>query len=232
MNYYSKHNIMPQVCDFALKTDTVMVNKFVTLNNIAKVLNVDAKELNILNPQYKKQIINGTDALPKRLVIPQIDKASFAMLYDALNNPAISSDQFEPIRAAYNETPAKKKEPREKEQAMPAFHKVRRGESLASIADKYGVEVQDLKVWNKLHKLKVTPGEELKISAPSSEEKYSSPAKSKSSKTYLTYKVKSGDTLSEIAGKFDGTTVEKIKTLNKLKRGSLQPGMLLKINRG
>jgi membrane-bound lytic murein transglycosylase D len=229
MNYYGKHNIIPEPCDFSVKTDTILVNKYVALANISKVLNVNMGEICILNPQYKKQIVNGTDAVPRRLVIPQIDKAHFALLYDALNNPNISSDQFEPVKTSYNET-AVKRRPAEAKKEIPAFHTVKRGESLASIADVFGVEVQDLKVWNHLHKLKVHPGDELRVSGPSSDEKYSSP-KTKEVKTFLTYKVKSGDTLSQIAEKFDGS-VEQIKSLNGLKKGAIQPGMILKINRG
>ena len=47
----------------------------------------------------------------------------------------------------------------------------------------------------------------------------------------MTYKVRSGDTLSQIAEKFDDN-VEHIKAVNKLKKGIIQPGMVLKINRG
>nr|MBP8067576.1 transglycosylase SLT domain-containing protein [Pedobacter sp.] len=47
--------------------------------------------------------------------------------------------------------------------------------------------------------------------------------------TYITYKVKVGDTLSGIAEKFDGATVANIKKTNGLSKAVLQPGMLLKI---
>ncbi len=234
MNYYHKHGILPQTCDFSTKTDTVLVNKYVALTNISKVLNVDIKQLSMLNPQYKRQIINGTDAAPKRLVIPQIDKASFALLYDALNNPNISSDQFEPVvRDAYNEAPAKKRE-KESTPEEVATHKVRKGETLASIADKYGVETSDLRAWNHLGKGKVATGTVLKLTEPAaSEDKYASSSTSKkSSRNFVTYKVRRGDTLSAIADKFDGATVEKIKSINNLKGEHLQPGMTLKISKG
>jgi membrane-bound lytic murein transglycosylase D len=44
--------------------------------------------------------------------------------------------------------------------------------------------------------------------------------------------VKVGDTLSEIAGKFKGSTVSKIKALNGLTNSAISPGMRLKINKG
>lgn len=227
MNYYAQHNIIPSPCDFSVKTDTILVNKFVGLSDISRVLNVDMHQMCMLNPQYKKQIVNGTDAAPKRLVIPQIDKTRFSLLYDALNNPSATANQFEAVKASYNETSPVK----HKERELPAFHTVKRGESLASIADMFGCEVQDIKVWNNLHSLKVKPGVELRVSAPSSsDDKYSVP-KTRETKSVMTYKVKTGDTLSQIAEKFDGS-VEQIKVLNGLKGGIIQPGMVLKINRG
>lgn len=232
MNNYNKHGIFPRACEMPVKTDTVLVNKYVSLANISKVLNVDTKQMSMLNPQYKMQIVNGTDAAPKRLIIPQIDKASFVLLYDALNDPNITSDQFQPVRAAINETPAKKKL-KESTPEMPVSHRVRRGETLASIADKFGMEVSELKAWNHLSKNKVATGTELRLTAPAaSEERSASITSKKTGRNFITYKVRHGDTLSAIAEKFDGSTVESIKAANNLKGGRLQPGMTLRITKG
>ncbi|OCX50731.1 lytic transglycosylase [Mucilaginibacter sp. PPCGB 2223] len=228
MNNYSKHGIAPRVCEMPVKTDTILVNKYVSLANISKVLNVDTRQISMLNPQYKMQVVNGSDAAPKRLVIPQIDKASFTQLYDALNDPNITSEQFEPVRTSVNETPAKKKL-KESTPEIPASHRVKKGETLASIADKYGMEVSELKAWNHLSKSKVATGTELRLTAPPASESASA---KKTGRNFITYKVRQGDTLSAIAEKFDGLTVEKIKSANNLKGERLQPGMTLKITKG
>ncbi|RZK49581.1 MAG: LysM peptidoglycan-binding domain-containing protein [Pedobacter sp.] len=52
-------------------------------------------------------------------------------------------------------------------------------------------------------------------------------AKAKSK--YVTYKVKSGDTLSGIAAKFKGVSVAAIQKVNGLSKSVIQPGMILKI---
>ncbi|WP_448700741.1 LysM peptidoglycan-binding domain-containing protein [Mucilaginibacter sp. AW1-3] len=232
MNNYNRHGIMPRTCDMPVKTDTVLVNKFVSLANISKVLNMDTRQITALNPQYKMQIVNGTDAAPKRLVIPQINKASFALLYDALNDPNITSDQFQPVRASINETPAKRKL-QESTPEIPTSHRVKRGETLASIADKFGMEVSELKAWNHLSQSKVATGTELRLTAPpASEERAASIVSKKTGRNFITYKVRQGDTLSAIAEKFDGLTIEKIKSINNLKGEHLQPGMTLKITKG
>ena len=226
MNYYEKHGIMPADCDFSVKTDTVLVNKFISLAAVANVTHLDMHQLCMLNPQYKKLIVNGSDAAPKRLVIPQVEKDVFATLYNVLNDPNFTSANYEPEHAVYNEFLRSKA-------GKGLSHKVKKGESLASIADKYGVEVQDLKVWNHLHSLKAKPGQVLKVSAASSSvEKYASVSSKHKIKNYITYKVKRGDTLSQIAERFDGITVAQLKELNGLKTAKVKPGMTLKISKG
>ncbi|MDR3694515.1 transglycosylase SLT domain-containing protein [Mucilaginibacter sp.] len=220
MNYYSQHNIIPQACDYALKTDTVLVNKYVSLAAVAQVLNIDVRALAMLNPSYKRQIINGTAALPRRLVIPQVDKSKFGVLYDALNNSNLEAAAPVAMHVSYAE---------KKTENNHLYHKVRRGETLSGIADLYGIEVQDLKAWNHLHG-KATVGQILKLRDTGDEpEKEATP---KHNHNYITYIVKRGDTLSGIASKFDGASVEKIKSLNGLKKGALQPGMTIKISKG
>jgi len=221
MNYYNKHNIVAQACDFSLKTDTVLVNKYVSLSSIAQVLNIDVKELAILNPAYIRQIINGTSNASRRLVIPQIAKEKYGALYDALNHSNVVETKPQVAYASYHEN---------KVEINPSYHKVRRGETLSDIADTYGIELQDLKDWNHLTGNKAAVGRKLKLSETPDEPEDKPLAKHNES--YITYKVKRGDTLSGIAAKFDGTSVEKIKSLNGLKKGQLQPGMTIRINKG
>ena len=44
---------------------------------------------------------------------------------------------------------------------MPDSHIVKKGETLAYIADRYGVELQDLKDWNNLRSSRATVGKKL-----------------------------------------------------------------------
>jgi len=221
MNYYGKHNITPMACNISLKTDTVLVNKYLPLSMVAQSLNLDLHELAILNPSYKRQAINGTAAKPRRMIIPQIDKAQYAALYDVLNNSTTTSPVAQPVYAAYHPEP--------KADRLPSYHKVKRGESLGDIADNFGIEVQDLKAWNHLHSNKAVVGQTLKVKESADEPEQKTEKVTHSN--YVTYKVKTGDTLSGIASKFDAN-VEKIRELNGLKKGRLQPGMMIKISKG
>ncbi|RQP16845.1 MAG: LysM peptidoglycan-binding domain-containing protein, partial [Parapedobacter sp.] len=74
------------------------------------------------------------------------------------------------------------------------------------------------------------PGQRLRVHSEkgkSSTDKYSKQA---SSPSYITYRVKKGDTLSGIAKQHRTASVSEIKALNGLKGNQIKPGMTLKIN--
>ncbi|MDP9049062.1 MAG: transglycosylase SLT domain-containing protein, partial [Bacteroidota bacterium] len=162
MNYYSKHNIIPQACYMSLKTDTVLVNKYVSLGTISNALGLNVDQLTLLNPAYKKQIINGTPKSPRRLVIPQVDKGKYGALYAALNGASGIIVQPHAAYTTYQEPKAEK---------TPSYHTIKRGETLSDIADTYGVEIEDLKTWNHLHSNKAVVGQRLRLKEPESASK-------------------------------------------------------------
>jgi membrane-bound lytic murein transglycosylase D len=221
MNYYNKCGIVPQACSLPLKTDTVLVNKYVSLGTVSAALGLDVQNLALLNPAYKRQIVNGTARSPRRLIIPQVDKARYSALYEVLNNASGIVPVRQVTYAAYHE---------EKAEKMPEYHTVKRGETLRDIADTYGIDVSDRKIWNHLHSNRAVVGQKLKLSDSSGEPK--AKVSAKHHQDYITYKVKTGDTLTGIAAKFDGVSVDKIKEVNGLKKDRLQPGTTLKITRG
>jgi len=225
MNYSNKHQITEQACNLFLKTDTMQVNHFVSLSELAKVLNIEDESLFALNPSYKKKIINGTTDAPKRLVLPKIKGADLAAMYDVLNNEELDN-KMQVIQANTDDVrELRKKKPLAITSSSVVYHKVSAGQNLNAVADKYGVEVQDLKVWNYLKSKTIVPGQKLKI--------YTSKRTTlKAPTSYLSYKVKHGDTLSGIAEKFDGATVQNIKRDNRLAKAGLQVGMILKISKG
>jgi len=48
-------------------------------------------------------------------------------------------------------------------ESRPAFHVVKRGETLFAIAERYGLEVKDLRKWNKLRKNAIQAGQRLRL---------------------------------------------------------------------
>lgn len=228
MNYANAHQIVAQTPIINFKTDTVLVNHFVALADLAKAMNYEEVTLAGLNPSYKKKIVNGTILLPKRIILPRVDPADYAKVYEVLNADfnieknviMASTDDVRDLR--------KKKISVAASQAIATiFHEVAPGQNLGNIADKYNVEVQDLKVWNSLKSNAIIPGQKLKIYGKGQVPKLAAPIAK-----FVSYKVKMGDTLSGIAEKFDGVTVDSIKRANGLTKAMLQPGMVLKIEKG
>ncbi|MDE6527996.1 MAG: transglycosylase SLT domain-containing protein, partial [Muribaculaceae bacterium] len=149
MNYYNKHNISPALAKKPIITDSIHINKRVHFNQIADVLHIPVEELQILNPQYRKQIIPG-DVAPCPLVLPATQTCSYIISEDAI----LAHDSSKYTRRNVVE-PATGMEPRpdtvngqEGEWVtveVVKYHKVRRNETMASIAKKHGVTLKNLK---------------------------------------------------------------------------------------
>lgn len=161
MNYSGNHQITAQRSPFLKNTDIIQVNRFVSLPALAEALNIDVEELWSLNPSYKKKIVNGTELSPKRVILPKVNLASFSRVYQLLNEENLESDKH--IVLASNDGRIRRKPATAARKSALTYHKVRAGQSLSTIADKYNVEVQDLKVWNNLKGSAIVPGQRLKI---------------------------------------------------------------------
>lgn len=85
MSYPNHHNLIAANNGVCHLTDSVYVNRFINLNELSSKLNLQANQLSKLNPCYKKGIVNGSTDKPKRLIIPQLNTAMYASLYNELN---------------------------------------------------------------------------------------------------------------------------------------------------
>ncbi|AMR30595.1 hypothetical protein A0256_03730 [Mucilaginibacter sp. PAMC 26640] len=160
MNYYKKHNIMPQTCDIPLLTDTVMVNRIVPMSRMAAALGLDLKDMVVLNPSYRMLIVNGSAAVPRRIIVPQNRKDRFAVLAQAIDNPNMIIPPYRPVYVApvqpqpvLQGATASNQQAAGSEQlpgrAIPAYHTTIKGETLTQIANRYGLKIDDLLQWNK-----------------------------------------------------------------------------------
>jgi membrane-bound lytic murein transglycosylase D len=108
------------------------------------------------------------------------------------------------------------------------FHKVKRGENLRTIATRYGVNLYELREWNNIHGNKVVAGKKIKILSTKNSNYFASNEKSSTKSSVYKYKVKRGDSISEIAHKF-GISTANLKKWNGLTSNALTSGKSLKI---
>ena len=101
-------------------------------------------------------------------------------------------------------------------------HKVRKNESLYTLAKKHHVSVSALKAANNLVSTHIKPGDMLVIPPSSNAARSEMPLKSKSA----TYKIIKGDSLARIAKK-TGVSVKELKRLNTLNEHRLKLGQML-----
>ena len=85
MTYYSQHNICPMSTRLPAKTDTVMVNRNLHLEQVAEVIGINIDLLRSLNPMYRRDIVPGlTQPCPLRL--PQTEVGKFIDMEDSVYN--------------------------------------------------------------------------------------------------------------------------------------------------
>ena len=85
MTYYSAHNICPLRTKLPLKTDTVVVNRNVHLEQIAGVLGLDIDMLRTLNPEYRRDIVPGLTK-PSAIKLAMNDVTRFIDNQDSIYN--------------------------------------------------------------------------------------------------------------------------------------------------
>jgi len=226
LEYADEHGIKPnQSYPKRFETDTIIIKRQITFEQINKVLKTDDKLLEFLNPQYKLNIIpfvkgkNYTLRLPKNLlgkfVSNEAQIYAFAKADDALREKTLPKNITTPSRIRY---------------------RVRNGDYLGRIAKRYGVGVSQLKRWNGLRSNRLKIGQRLTIYPRNYRGKTSKKVtkkrtyKASPKGKYTTYVVRKGDSLWTISRKFSKVSVAQIKNWNNIwSVKSLKPGMKLKI---
>jgi membrane-bound lytic murein transglycosylase D len=151
MNYYADHQLFPNQTIIPLSTDTVMVNQQIHFDQIANVLNIDKETIRILNPQYKKDIIPG-NYQPQALKLPANQVVAFVEKENEIAN--YRTDELFTNRTYVKESKAV-------DRLEKIVHKVSRGETIVTIANRYGVSAKSIRKWNGLRSNRVLAGKKL-----------------------------------------------------------------------
>lgn len=164
MTYYCDHNICPMETNIPASTDTVQVNKNLHFEQIADICGVSIDQIKSLNPQYKKNIIPG-DSKSYTLRLPQSHISIFIDQQDTIY--AHRADELfrnrKTIAINDNTPPSSTRAKASIGKGTPTYHKIKSGETLGTIAAKYGVRIKDIQSWNGLRNTKIAAGKQLKI---------------------------------------------------------------------
>lgn len=234
--YSEEHNLVgdaPKIQHFA--TDTIQIKRTVSFDQIAEKTGVDAELLAFLNPSYKLDIVPYIKGKDHKLILPRASVVGFLKNEEALY-------------ALADEDDSKREKPLPKyfEMDQRIRYRVKSGDYLGKIANRYGVRVSEIKKWNRLRNNRLKIGQRLTIYPKrlritkqeiAKTKKDTQVKKKKSSKKgtqpkgeYTIYVVKKGDSLWTIAKKFPKVSTEDLKKWNNIwSAKSIKPGTKLKI---
>jgi len=193
--------VKPNVAVAEKEETTYKVTKGETLSSIARKFDTTQDELISLNQLASNKILAGQE------------------LKVAVQKTAVASSAV-PAAASGTEQPASINE--------PVSHKVAAGESLFSISKLYNISIDELKAHNNLSTNKLQQGQTLQIPGNASSVTTITVTKAKSTPAYAFHKVRSGETLSSIALKYN-CSINDIKKWNKKSSDKLSLGDKLKI---
>ena len=167
MTYYKQHNISPSLASKPLITDTVSVNRRIHFAQISEVLNIPIEEIRTFNPQYRADVIPG-DNHPYTLVLPSQQIYSFIMSEDSIDNYRDDLYAHREVVEPGGQTMTADEYINGEghtDQTRTIIHKVERGETLSSIASKYGMTPGELMSLNNMSSERVRRGDNLKVRA-------------------------------------------------------------------
>ena len=182
MNYYCDHNICPMVTELPLKTDTVVVNKDLHLEQIAQVLNINIQHLRNLNPQYRRDIVNGLNK-PMTVRLPATLIGSFIDQEDSIYNfktdelllkrsvvevnqeePKVSRHSYYSSRHRSSATRSKSRKSRSRKSKRGGRNvTIKSGDTLSEIAERNHTTVAKLRKLNKISGNHIRAGKKLKV---------------------------------------------------------------------
>jgi membrane-bound lytic murein transglycosylase D len=208
LNNPEEHGFTLPPLEEEIEYENVTIDKQVQLKAIAERLDMDINDLKDLNPELRQ------DYTPKVAYPLKVVKGKGELLLSKLDDIPLYRP---PVTASANYIE----------------HRVRSGESLSVIADRYKTSIKAIMDMNSLKKkdyLKV--GWKLKIPTGKgyvSSEVSASSYQEGSGKEPIKYVVKEGDSLWNIANRYH-TTINAIKALNGLQNANLKVGQVLIIS--
>lgn len=161
MKFFKDHEISVKPAGFSTLTDVIPVNKRLSISSIAAATDLDVKELLLLNPSIKREIINGSALTPVPLVLPSVTNSTYSSLYDLFNGTSELAKPA-PLVASVKKSASTKTE-LTKNASPYLYYTVKPGDTLTEIAEKKGSTVRKITALNGLKKSTISAGMRLKI---------------------------------------------------------------------
>lgn len=224
--YAEEHGLQYKKAERAyFETDTVHVKNLITFDQISKLVDIGTEELEMLNPAYKLNII------------PKVEGKDYALRLPVSKIGKFVSNEEEIYAYVKKELDSLKKPMPNMVTAQDQIrYRVKSGDYLGKIAERYGVGVSQIKRWNGLRSNNLRVGQRLTI-FPRKPYIAKNTAKSNSSKTSGTtvaggskiHTVRSGDSLWTISRQYPGVSIENLREWNGISGNNLKPGTKLKL---
>jgi membrane-bound lytic murein transglycosylase D len=167
LNFYKEHGISTSEPKFEQESDSFQVNKWLSFQQISSVTGAPLTELRELNPVFRKDII-PFNAEGYVVRIPRSKYKNIAYLKDSVYRPINQAEllQADPIAKLKDEivdsitNTNKTSQPKEFSKKKVTYT-VKKGETLALVADYFDVSQAQIKSWNKLKSTKLKYGQKL-----------------------------------------------------------------------
>ncbi|HEX5742672.1 MAG TPA: transglycosylase SLT domain-containing protein [Flavobacteriaceae bacterium] len=153
MEFAKEHNLQTnKVQANFFETDTIHIKKQISFEQINKMLDVDVELLQFLNPQFKLDIVPFVKGENNFITLPINTAARF-----------VSNEELVYAIAQEEESKREKQLPQNIITNDRIRYKVRSGDNLGKIANKYGVNISQIKKWNNLKSSTIRAGQYLTI---------------------------------------------------------------------
>lgn len=158
MNYYEEHGICPMQPTIPIATDTIHVSRNLHFAQVSELCNIDMEAIRAMNPQYLRDIIPGKSETYV-LRLPNETITTMLTLGDTVYTH--KQEQFFPeAQLAQLEKSVKLNDGG---RSNAKRHKVRNGETLSTIARKYGVSVKQIMKANGMKNTNIRAGRYINI---------------------------------------------------------------------
>lgn len=183
MTYYCDHNICPLKSELPEKTDTVIVNKNINLAQISAVCGISMDELRTLNPQYRRDVVDGATEpsairMPESIINKFIDNEDSVYNYKSKDiqekrtevevkdevPESYSSHKYSYSRHSYYKSDYRRRKSKSRKKThVNKSVTIKDGQTLSEIAEKHHTTVKKLKKLNGISGTNIRSGKKLKV---------------------------------------------------------------------